>query len=357
MTPKPLLARFVLVASAVCAPLCAHTPLFTDGPAFGGSEVFSEGMNPLANSARYGQAPTGYYFTYLDGDQRSKDINSILDNTMSANPAAASAALAQLANSPWALRTRAYGFTALKKGGALGLTREELNGILATPDLAAFNLGSGLAGNQSTLAARRAVVDRLNLGGGGPLEKGSTTALGVSLRVERWEMGQTTVPFNPPPAFGGADTNLLGGTGTSAQSWNLALDAGIVLEMAQGVRLGLSADQLNAKHLWDVYLQPQFRAGIQLDLGQQTKLSIEGDINSVERMPLPVKQQSASASLRFALSQAAAFLVGAEQRKLAGVSQTFIGGTLQIRTDSILLSVGFNAGQDRPMKGATFMVN
>jgi hypothetical protein len=130
-----------------------------------------------------------------------------------------------------------------------------------------------------------------------------------------------------------------------------------VLDLAQGVRLGLSADQLNAKHLWDVYLQPQFRAGLQLDLGQQTKLSIEGDINSVERLPLPVKQQSASASLRFALSPAAAFLVGAEQRKLAGVSQTFIGGTLQIRTDSILLAIGFNAGQDRPMKGATFMVN
>jgi hypothetical protein len=127
--------------------------------------------------------------------------------------------------------------------------------------------------------------------------------------------------------------------------------------MAQGVRLGLSADQLNAKHLWDVYLQPQFRAGLQLDLGQQAKVSVEGDINAVERMPLPVKQQSISASLRFALSPAAAFLVGAEQKKLAGASQTFFGGTLMIRTESVMLGIGFNAGQDRPMKGATFMVN
>jgi len=357
MTPKPLIARFVLVASAVCAPLCAHTPLFTDGPAFGGSEVFSEGMNPLANPARFSQAPTGYYFTYLDGDQRAKDNKSILNNTSSADPATASAALGQLANAPWALRTRAYGFTALKSGGALGLTREELNGIMAHPDLATADLGSGLGANQSSLDGRRATVDRLNLGGGGPLEKGSTTALGVSLRVERWEMGQATLPFNPPPSpFGGAD-GLLGGTGTTLGSWNMALDAGIVLDLAQGVRLGLSADQLNAKHLWDVYLQPQFRAGLQLDLGQQTKLSIEGDVNSAERMPLPVKQQSASASLRFTLSPAAAFLVGAEQKKLAGVSQTFFGGTLMVRTESILLGIGFNAGQDRPMKGATFMVN
>jgi hypothetical protein len=299
-------------------------------------------MNPLANPARYGQATSGYYFTYLDGDQRTKDFKSILNNTSSADQ---STALTQLANAPWALRTRAYGFTALKKGGALGLTREELNGIMAHPDPA--------VPSQSTLDGRRAVVDRLNLGGGGPLEKGSTTALGVSLRVERWSMGQTTLPL----PFDGADASLLGGTGTSARSWNLALDAGIVLDLAQGVRLGLSADQLNAKHLWDVYLQPQFRAGLQLDLGQLAKLSLESDLNSVERMPFPVKQQASAASLRFGLSSAAAILVGVERRKIDDASVTRGGATLQIRTSSLLLAIGFQAGQDRPMKSATLMVN
>jgi hypothetical protein len=52
-----------------------------------------------------------------------------------------------------------------------------------------------------------------------------------------------------------------------------------------------------------------------------------------------------------------AFLVGVEQKKIDGVSVTNIGGTLQIRTSSLLLAVGFQAGQDRPMKGGTFMVN
>ena len=81
MTPKTSLARIVLAASAVCAPLVAQTPLFTDGPAFGGSKVFSEGANPLGNPARYGQAQGGYYFTFLNGDQESKNTESILNNT------------------------------------------------------------------------------------------------------------------------------------------------------------------------------------------------------------------------------------------------------------------------------------
>jgi hypothetical protein len=353
MTPKPLLARIVVIASAVCAPVWAQSPMFTDGPAFGGSKVFSEGVNPLGNPARYGQAPPGYYFTYLNGDQESKDTESTLNNMGSSDPAS----MATLANAPWALRTTAYGFAAAKNGGSLTLTREQFNGLVAYPDQNPANFGAGLANNQSYLDGRRATVDRLSVGGGGPVQNGSTTAMGLSLRVERWAMGDTVldyVPLNPYPS---AVSTLLDGTSTTVSSWNMALDAGLVLELAQGVRLGVSADQINPKHLWDVYLQPQFRAGLQLDLGQIAKLSLESDLNSVERMPFPVKQQSSSASLRFSLSTAAAFLVGVERRKVDAVDVTNIGGTLQIRTDSLLLGIGFQAGQDRPMKGATFMVN
>ena len=358
MSHKPLLARIVLAASAVSAPLWAQTPLFTDGPAFGGSSIFSEGMNPLANPARDGQAPKGYYFTYLNGDLQAKDAESILNGSASSDPAAASASLAQLANAPWVLRTQAYGASAAKDGGNLALTREEFNSILAYPDLTTANLNGGLGNNQSTLDGRRATVDRLSIGGGGPMQSGSTTALGVCLRMERWSMGETVLNYNGLYSpFASATTTLLDSTGTSESSWNLGLDAGAVLELAQGVRLGVTADQLISKHLWDVYLQPQFRAGLQLDLGQIAKLSLESDINAVERMPFPVKQQSSSASLRFGLSAAAAFQVGVEQKKIDRVSVTNIGGTLQIRTSSLLLAVGFQAGQDRPMKGGTFMVN
>jgi hypothetical protein len=303
-------------------------------------------MNPLANPARFGQAPTGYYFSFVDGDQRAQNNSSLIADTTLGDPAT----LPALANAPWALRTRAYGVASSKNGADLALTREELNSMLFTPDPI-----------NPSMDGRRAVVDRLSLGGGGPMQQGSTTAMGVNLRVERWEMGEIVQPYNSgvPGAvyFGSAESDMLGGSTTTNRSWNLALDAGLVLELAQGVRLGITADQLNQKHLWDVYLQPQFRAGLQLDLGQQTKLSLEGDLNSVERMPFPVKQQASSASLRYAFSPAAALLLGVEQRKIDDVSVTRGGATLQIKTSSLLLAIGFQAGQDRPMKSLTLMVN
>jgi hypothetical protein len=70
-------------------------------------------------------------------------------------------------------------------------------------------------------------------------------------------------------------------------------------------------------------------------------------------MPFPVKQQTADASLRYAISQAAVFILGVEQKKIAGASIDTVGATLQIRTSSLLLAFGFQAGQDSPMKSAT----
>ena len=349
MTPKPRLTRILLAASAACLPLCAQTPLFTDGAAFGGSKVFSEGLNPLGNQARVSQAPAGYYFSYVDGDQRAKDNKSILSNAASADPAAASAALAQLGSAPWALRTRAYGFAAIKSSASLALTREELNGIMAHPDLGA------LPANSSFLDGRRATVDRLSFGGGGPVESG--TSWGGGLRIERWAMGQQTAAFSSPGGFGDPDSNLLGATATSVRTLNAAVDLGISMDLANGVRIGATADQINAKRLWDVYLQPQFRVGLQIDLGRTTQVAIEGDVNAAARMPLPEKQQAVAGSLRFAISPAVVFLLGAEQRKIDGNAVTCAGATLQIHTGTMLLSFGFQAGQDRPMKGLTLMVN
>ena len=62
-------------------------------------------------------------------------------------------------------------------------------------------------------------------------------------------------------------------------------------------------------------------------------------------------------ALRLSSALAAALLVGVERRKIDDVSVTRGGATLQIRTSSLLLAIGFQAGQDRPMKSATLMVN
>jgi hypothetical protein len=94
MTRTPILLRLLVVSSAACAPLCAQTPLFTDGSTFGGSQVFSEGLNPNGNPARIGQAPAGYYLSFVDGDQRAKDNKSILSTINSSSGSAASG--------PWA---------------------------------------------------------------------------------------------------------------------------------------------------------------------------------------------------------------------------------------------------------------
>lgn len=359
MRPKSLLTRTALwgiAAVAAAVPLRAQAPLFTDGPAFGGSKVFSEGLNPLANGARTTSAPSGWYLTWLDGDQRAKDNKSILDSAASADPAAASSALQRLDAAPWALRTRAYGFERIQDSTFLAYTHEEINGTLAHADLDPAHLGSsGLAGNTSYLDGRRNTVDRLSIGGGGAAQTGIN--LGGGLRIERWAMGQQLASFGAAGSgFPGAES-MLGASGTSVHTLTYSLDMGASMELATGVRLGATLDQINSKTLWDVHLKPQLRAGLQLDLGATTRLSLEGDLNAVERMPFPVKQQSAGASLRLGIGPASALLVGAEQRKIDGVSVTRGGVTLQIRSSSLLLAVGFQAGQDRPMKGATLMVN
>ena len=348
MTPKPLLARIVVAASAVAAPLWAQTPLFSDGGAFGGSKVFSEGLNPLGNPARTSQAKDGWSFTYLDGRQRAKDNKSILAAASSPDPATAAAGLAQLAGAPWALATRAYGIQAIQNSASLAYTRELTNGILAHPDL---------AGASSSLDGRRTTVDRLSIGGGGPVQ--GSLNLGGAMRIARWTMGQQDAAYAPPPGagFGDPEGTLMTFTGTSVRTLTYAMDLGLVAELAPGVRVAATLDQVNPKVLWDVHLKPQLRAGLQFDLGQLAKRSLEGDLNATEQMPFPVKQKTAGASLRLVVGPATVFLVGAEQRKIGDSSTTRAGATLQIRMTSLQLSVGFQAGQDRPMMGGTLVFN
>ena len=59
MTPRPSLPGSLSPRRRLRAAPGAQTPLFTDGPAFGGSKVFSEGMNPLGNPARFDRRPPG----------------------------------------------------------------------------------------------------------------------------------------------------------------------------------------------------------------------------------------------------------------------------------------------------------
>ncbi|HLO66127.1 MAG TPA: hypothetical protein VK188_03855 [Holophaga sp.] len=353
-----LLRPSCLALVALSLPLAAQTPLFNDGPAFGGSRVFSDGLNPLGNPARYDQAPQGWHLSWLDGDQRAQDNKKILGDTLATDPAVVDAALRKLQDAPWAQRTRAYGLVIAKEAAGLGFTREEYHTSFARVDLT--NLGANLANNGSFLDGRRAIVNRIHFGGG---SLAAGTAVGFGFRFERWELGGVA-PMLAQGSEGGAfpftvpaDPIVMNYATTSVKGTHWALDAGFTRDLAEGLRVGFMADQLNTKRLWDVTLKPQFRAALQLDLGPASTLTLEGDLNSAARMPFPEKQKAMAASLRYRVSGAVTFTVGGERRQIGEAAVTRLGATLSLRTQAFLVSFGFQAGQDRPMKGITAMVN
>lgn len=367
MKPRSLYVTLALVAGATFLPLAAQTPLFNDGTVFGGSKVFSEGLNPLGNPSRYDRPASGWYLTYQDGDQRAKDNASLLQDTTSSDAAVTSQALKGLQDAPWALRTRAFGITGIKDAMNYGYTHEEFRSLFMHGDLAPLDLGSmtALSNNASFVDGRRAKVDRIHFGGGA-LAAGTSAGFGV--RLESWRLGTFTPYFNQPRGtytysplglfpFASVDDEVMGYNHTDWKASNWALDLGFTAELAQGVRLGATVDQLNAKRLWDVDMKPQIRAALQLDLGDRTTLTLEGDLNKAARMPFPERQSTYAASLRYQLSQAVSVLLGGENRKIGDANVTRGGATLQLRAATFLVSFGFQAGQDRPMKGLTLMVD
>ena len=333
-------------------PGAAQTPLFMDGTAFGGSKVFSEGISPLGNPARYDQPQPqpAVYATYVEGDQRSKNSKAVFDEIGIGSGAVpvTSDQLRRLSESPWALRTRSFGVAFLDKTGNASFTHEDQRSFLAFTD------GNPLGNTYGDV--RRSAVDRAAVGIGS-FEQG--TAIGFSLRIERWKLGTQTQFLNPMPSqlalSGGPnpfDFNAMPNTTTTA-----AIDFGFIYEVVPGVRIGGTLDRLNQKHLWDVYERPQMRLGLQADIGSLARLSVELDVNDAQRMPFPVNQRTAAVSLRVTANQSVTFVVGAERKKIGDAGIISAGASVQFRTASLLVGLGFQFGQDRPMKGATMVLN
>jgi hypothetical protein len=199
-------------------------------------------------------------------------------------------------------------------------------------------------------------VDRVAIGVGST-EQG--VGMGFSLRIERWKLGIQELHLNP----GASQLALSGGPnpfdfdGMSDKTTTFAVDFGFSYELVPGVRLGGTIDRLNQKHLWDVYERPQVRLGLQVDLGTTARLSAEMDANKVQRMPFPVEQSTAAASLKVSANPSLTFLVGLERKKVGEVANLTAGASVQFRTATFLVGLGFQFGQDRPLKGATMVVN
>jgi hypothetical protein len=331
-------------------PALAQTPLFLDGTALGGSKVFSAGISPLGNPARYDQPEPGIYATFIDGDQRSLDNKSVLEELgVNGAPTAVSGDdLRQLAASPWALRTQSFALAYLSKTGNTSFSHEDFNSVLAATD--------GTTMGQTTLNDRHSTVDRAAVGIGS-MQQG--TALGFSLRLERWKMGSQNLFLNPT----GSQLPLSGGPDPFAfddmpeKTTTFAVDFGFIYEPMQGLRFGGTIDRLNQKHLWDVYEKPQARVGVQLDIGRAAKLGLEMDVNAAQRMPFPVNQRTAAASLQFGNPSSMTISVGLERKKIGDATRLSGSLSAQFHAKALLVGLGFQVTQDSPLKGLMMMVN
>lgn len=335
----------ILLALSTVA-LSAQAVHFTDGAATGGSMVFSEGLNPRGNSACFPRAIHGFYLSWAEGDQRTKDNRDALKNL--ADPAKVEAALRTLQHDAWAERIRTYGAVWATQNVHTSYTREERTGLWVNSDVTASHLGAGISQNTTGAEIRRAVVDRITFGGG---EFNQGTGVGVAVRLERWKFGRSNAFLNQAPKLGILDP--ISFEQTAHKNTTMAMDAGFTEDLLPGLRVGLMVDRLMAKRIHDVEEKPQMKVGIQMDLGATVRLTVESDINKAQRLPFPVRQRASSASLQLTPNPFFSLTLGAARRELEGQSLLTGGATFWVNAGGCRLGAGFQYSQDRPMKSFT----
>ena len=329
---NPRLATLLFAPLLLPLPLAAQS--FADGPAFGGSKVFSEGLDPLGNSARFDQVPAGWYAGWESGDAKPRgfkaDSDALAQALSSGDTAATARALQTLQDLPFPLRREAFGLEYAATGGLrFAVGRESLTGALPGTDALS-----------PATTVRRVDVDRIVTGAG---SGDGTTAYGFTVRIERAHLGMQSLSGVPLDA-------TLSFNSTDHSTWSLTTDAGFSTLLTQGLRFGLTTSRLIPRHFWDVYERPQARAGFELDLGSAARLSVEGDLNEAARLPLPQKQKTLSSSLRILATPTVTLMVGAERRTVGGRSSTLAGVSVRIATAPLMLGLGFQFGDDRPQR-------
>ena len=326
--------------------LPASAQSFADGTAFGGSTVFSEGENPRANPARFDKLPEGWYLGADFGDLKPRGASSAADAVASAEQSGGSVApsLSDLASKPWSTRQRVVGLAWAWDGGIrFGYTHEDLRGTFATVSP---------AGSNAVLDGQQAVVDRLYAGAG---SQAGRSALGFTVRLERVRYGETAFALQPQAGQLplGDPAAPLNGVGTPHSATSATLDAGYLMNLSEHTSFGFTLDRIASRRFGDLKEDSQVRAGFQAELSPSTKLSLESDLNSAERLPIAVKRRVTALSLRMDLSPTTFFTAGAERRKYEGApASTVLGAALHLRMAPLVLSLGLRLGDDRPLAAA-----
>jgi len=352
MGSDPSLSRAVRVAALLAAPvaLAAQAPVYIESPAFGGTSMFLEGVSHMGRDSKRQGTDSFFAMSFSQGDFGADKFFSRLEALKGGDPESADAAARAIKENPWGMRSHSFGLLVCEKGASIAFSREETTSLWAVDGIPGVPGIEGLGGFE----VRRAVGDGLTFG---YTDRSDAFLYGSAIRVERWALGAARCGPRGFSMIGGADPNPedpLDYMETQGRSFSYAMDAFLGLELASGLRLGVQANRLNARRLGDVEEKTQYRAGLQIDMGQVAQLSIEKDLNEAARLPFPAQARTEAASLRIKANSAVTFSVGAERRIIGEASSVRCGAVVWLTGKQHHLGAGFQFGGERSPWGATW---
>jgi hypothetical protein len=336
---RALCCLAALLAVPAAALETAQSPFFVESPAFGGASMFVRGVSYRGRDARGADADSFFALGYAQGETGADRFFSRLEDLRGGDAEKSEAAARGLMDGPWGARSRGYGLLVCEKGASLALSREETTSLWALR-------GPGAANGIEGFEVRRAVGERLSVGYAG---RSGAVLYGSTLRLERWALGATRCGLPGP-----LPDDLFGYTETQRRNFSYAMDAFLGAELAAGLRFGVQANRLDARRLGDVEEGPQYRAGVQIDIGQAAQLTVERDINEAARLPFPAPQRSESASLRIRANGLVTLSAGAERRFLGGASSLRFGAAAWLTGKRHRVGAGFQFGGDGQAWGAAW---
>lgn len=321
--------------------------------------MFLEGISYCGRQTRSGGADSFFALGYSQGDFGADGFFSHMEDLKSSDTEKMESGGRGIKDNPWGMRSRGFGMLVCENGASVALTREETTSLWAIGSAKAAGGASGVDAIDAIdgFDVRRVVGERLTLGYTG---RSNAMLYGSTIRVERWALGATRCGPQGFSSIGGADVNFedpLDYNETQRRNFSYALDTFLGVEPASGLRLGVQANRLAARRLGDIEERPQYRAGLQIDVGQSARLTLEKDINESARLPFPEPQRSEAMSLKIRANGAATFSVGAERKTIGEASAIRYGAALWLTGKKHHIGAAFRFGDGGSPWGVTWKMH